>query len=134
MLAGIERALTPIAPVRLAYVFGSRVLGSEHAESDLDLAVLFDPALDARGRFDARLRIVEALTEALGALGERVDVVDLHDPDPAVAFKAIQGHRVVCRDDRERRMLEVRVARRYDDDAPRRALYRRAAKARWGAP
>ena len=53
--------------------------------------------------------------------------------DPAVAFKAIQGVRLLCRADVERRELEVSIARRYEDDAPRRALYRRAARARWGA-
>lgn len=60
--------------------------------------------------------------------------MDLANADPAVAFKAIQGQLVLARDDAERRLLEVRIARRYDDDAPRRALYRRAARARWGVP
>ncbi len=133
ILDRIVRALSPLEAVRVAYVFGSTVSGTSRPDSDLDLAVALDVTLVARAKHRTLLAIVGALTDELGALGERVDVTDLAEADPAVAFKAIQGERVLSRDERERRLLEVLIARRYDDDAPRRALYRRAARARWGA-
>lgn len=129
----IVRALSPLEAVRVAYVFGSTVAGTARPDSDLDLAVALDATLDAPAKHRTLLAIIGALTDELGPLGERVDLTDLAEADPAVAFKAIQGERVLSRDERERRLLEVRVARRFEDDAPRRALYRRAARARWGA-
>lgn len=133
ILERIARALSPLEAVRVAYVFGSMLSTTARSDSDLDLAVALDPTLDSAAKHRTLLAIVAALTDELGALGERVDLTDFGEADPAVAFKAIQGERVLARDARERRMLEVRIARRYEDDAPRRALYRRAARARWGA-
>lgn len=130
-LAAITEALAPFPAVRVAYVFGSRLTGQARPDSDLDLAVRFERGLDVSGRLDATLSIIDALTARLGALGERTDVVDLERCDPAVAFAAISGARVLERDRPERIALEVRIARTYEDDAPRRELYRRAAEARW---
>jgi predicted nucleotidyltransferase len=121
----LSRALAPIEDVRVAYVFGSRVSGRTHPASDLDVAVQFAPGVDRR---TARLRALGALADALGALGERVDLVDVEQADSAVAFRAIrEGRCVLARDRRDRVSLEARIARRYDDDAPKRALFRGAA-------
>jgi predicted nucleotidyltransferase len=133
VIAAVGRALAPVEGVRVAYLFGSWVTGRARPDSDLDLAVALDPALSEEERLQTTLAVIAATTDELGALGERVDVVDLRDADPAVAFKAIQGTCVVSRDERERVRLEVYVARRFDDDAPRRELVRSAARARWGA-
>lgn len=133
-LEAVRGALAPLVQVRVAYVFGSRVAGTFHSESDLDLAVHLARGLDAEARHRTYLAVVAAVTDALGAVGERVDIVDLDEASSAVGFKAIQGVCVCARDPSERIAFEVRIARRYDDDAPYRALYRRAARARWGAP
>lgn len=75
-----------------------------------------------------RRQIVVALSDALGAIGERADVVDLGDCDPAVGFAAIsEGLLVLERDVDERCATVSYVARRYFDDEPRRALFRAAA-------
>ena len=68
------------------------------------------------------------MSDALGTIGERADVVDLGDCDPAVGFAAIsEGVRVLERDVDERSAIVSYVARRYFDDEPRRALFRAAA-------
>ena len=130
-LAAIREALTPLDAVRVAFVFGSRVSGTARPDSDLDLAVLFARGTDPIARLDAKLAVIDALTAKLGPLGERTDVVDLDDCDPAIAFAALCGRLVLERDRDERLALHVRICRNYEDDAPRRALYRRAAVARW---
>jgi predicted nucleotidyltransferase len=124
----VATALEPLDVVRVAWLFGSQAAGTAGARSDLDLAVVHARDLDDEGRERARRRIVAALTDALGRLGERADVVDVDRTGSSVAFRAISdGRRVIARSESERVAAEVRVMRRYDDEAPRRALFRRAA-------
>jgi predicted nucleotidyltransferase len=124
----VRRALTGIAGIRVAYLFGSRVTRRARIDSDLDLAVRYDSSLDPAERSRVELDLVAALTDELGRLGERADVVDLDRASSAVGFRAIRdGRRVIERDPAERVRLEARIARMYDDDAPRRELIRRAA-------
>jgi hypothetical protein len=76
-----------------------------------------------------RRRIVTALTDAMGPIGERTDVVDVDRSNSSVAFRAIRdGRRALTRAEAERVAAQVRISRRYDDDAPKRALYRDAAR------
>jgi predicted nucleotidyltransferase len=125
----IHAALAPVDGVRLAYVFGSRARGAARADSDLDIAVAYPVEADGRARESLRRAAFAALVRELGALGEVADIVDVDAADSAVAFRAIHdGRRVLTRDERERVRIEVRIARRYDDDAPKRALFRRAAR------
>jgi len=124
----VRRALAGVAGIRVAYLFGSRVTGRARADSDLDLAVKYDPVLDTAGRLRLELDVIAALADELGSLGERADVVDLDRASSALAFRAIRdGRRVVERDPGERVRLEARIARTYDDDAPRREVIRQAA-------
>lgn len=130
----VAAALAPLDSVRLAWVFGSQVKGGATPRSDLDVAVVFPHIADDAERERSRRRIVAVLTDALGALGERTDVVDLDHTSSSVAFRAIaEGRRVIVRSESERVATEVRIARRYDDDGPRRELYRRAAREHAGA-
>jgi predicted nucleotidyltransferase len=125
----VAAALAPLDTVLVAWIFGSRIAGTATERSDLDLAVSLARHLDDDDRERARRRIVASLTDALGMLGERTDVVDIDRASSSVAFRAIrEGRRVVCRSESDRVAAEVRVARRYDDEAPRRALYREAAR------
>lgn len=124
----IGAALAPIPELRAAWLFGSRASGEARPDSDLDVAVSYAAELDAAARERIRRRVVAALTDHLGAIGERADVVDVHRSDPAVAFAAIrEGAVALERDVGERCAIVSYVARRYEDDAPRRALYREAA-------
>ena len=119
-----------LSEVRVAFAFGSQIAGTAWAQSDLDIAVRWTRELDDEQRADARLRLIAALTDVLGALGERADIVDLDRADAGVAFRAIrEGVCVHAALDAERVRAVVDASRRYDDDGPRRALFRRAAVA-----
>jgi predicted nucleotidyltransferase len=112
----------------VGYVFGSRVSGRAWAESDLDIAVRWDRTLDAAALKRSTLALVGALTDALGELGERADIVDLDRAGSAVAFRAVRDGILVYETSKAERVRAlVDVVRRYDDDAPNRALFRRAA-------
>ena len=128
LVSALQSALSPIPSVMVAWLFGSRTRGAARPDSDVDVAVLFSPTLDARGRHEATLDVLDALAARLGPLGERADVLDLADAGSAVAFSAVRdGVCVVDRGDGMRAHAVARIARRYDDDAPRRALMQRAA-------
>ena len=82
-----------------AYLFGSRVEGRQHRESDLDVGVLLDRAAapTRRERFDAAIRLSAALQVDLGA--PAVDLVVLNDAPPLFARRIVlDGRRVHCRD------------------------------------
>jgi predicted nucleotidyltransferase len=128
LVTRLRDALLPVAAVRVAYVFGSRARGTARKESDLDIAVLFARGLDVAARHDAYLDVIARAEDAFGA-AVRIDVVDLQEADSAVAFRAItQGRLVLARTHEERLRTEVTVARRYEDDGPKRRLFLDAAR------
>jgi predicted nucleotidyltransferase len=128
LCAGVARACEQVSAVRVAYLFGSQISGHPRPDSDLDVAVELGHALAAAERGAAKLQLIAALTDELGRLGERADVVDLRHCDPAVAFRVISlGKLVKAIQPTEQVRLEARIARAYDDDAPRREVFRRAA-------
>jgi predicted nucleotidyltransferase len=125
-------ALRPIMAaaggIRAAYLFGSQATGGARADSDVDIAVLYDGRLSAAGRERARRALVGELGDVLGPSGEGADVIDLERAGSALAFRVISdGIRLYATDEATRVRLEARVARRYDDEAPRRRLIRQAA-------
>jgi predicted nucleotidyltransferase len=129
----VTEALRKTSGARVAFLFGSQNHGQVWAESDLDVAVRWPADFDDDARWQARLALIGALTDLLGRLGERADIVDLDRADSAVGFKAVRdGICVFAVSDAERVRAIVDVARRYDDDAPRRDLFRRAARAAVG--
>jgi predicted nucleotidyltransferase len=126
---GLAEAASAVPGLRVAFLFGSQRSGRTWAESDLDLLVRFERALDSEARGRAELLLIDNLTRVLGALGERADIADLDRADSAVAFRAIRdGVCVWCCDEQERIRAIVDVARRYDDETPMRELFQQAAK------
>lgn len=136
LVARLRDALASVDGVRVAYLFGSRARGNARADSDIDVAVEFDRALDATARHDAYLDVI-ARAEDAASLSVLVDVVDLRRTDSAVAFRAItEGSLILARTPGERVAVEVFVGRNYDDDAYKRRLFEAAARrvaARWAA-
>jgi predicted nucleotidyltransferase len=127
LAAKVASALAPVESVRVAWLFGSQVRGRARGDSDLDLAVKFDRSLDGRARELCRREIVAALTDALGPLGERTDVVDVDRAGTGVCFAALrEGVRVLARSEEERIDASVRILRMYDDQRAFRELFERA--------
>ena len=81
-----------------AYVFGSTARGTQHEDSDVDIAVLLDRVLlpTRRARTDERVRLTSGIIAALHR--NDVDLVVLNDVSPGIGRHAItQGVRVFCR-------------------------------------
>jgi predicted nucleotidyltransferase len=120
-----------------AYLFGSRAKGRARPDSDVDLAVDWVAGLDAAARERAERELRASLFDGLGALGDRIDLVDLGRAGATLAFRVIRdGKLLFTRDRLARARLEARIARRYDDEQPHRHLFRRAAVkagSRWKA-
>ena len=116
--AAIGDAVADIAadlgvPVVSAYLFGSRARGRAHRESDVDVAILLDPAarLDDAERFEVRLALTGALIGRLHC--NDVDLVLLNEAPPLLARRIVtDGRRVHCADpDADRRFVrQVQLA------------------------
>lgn len=63
------------APVTRGILFGSYASGDEHAGSDVDVAVEFDPGLSSIERTRTRLSLIERLSIALER--DEIDVIPL---------------------------------------------------------
>jgi predicted nucleotidyltransferase len=125
----LDEVLAAIPSVQVAYLFGSRARGTSRPDSDLDLAIALPREMPDAERGRVKLQVIDGLTARLGSLGERADIVDLDRAGSSVAFAAIaQGRCVYTRDRAERVRLEVRIARRYDDERPYRELTAAAAR------
>ncbi len=83
----------------MVYLFGSHAEGRVHRESDVDVAVLLDPAVHvgAEARFQERVRLSGWLVGELKT--NLVDVVILNDAPPLFARRVVTtGARVYCLD------------------------------------
>lgn len=128
LIPQLRRALESVDGVRVAYLFGSRARHGARPDSDLDIAISYAPSPSPEARERVRREAVAALVDALGPLGERADLLDLARAGSTVGFEAIRmGAAILARSELERIRLEASIARRYDDEAPRRELFRRAA-------
>jgi predicted nucleotidyltransferase len=128
--AAVASAAQLVPGLLVVFLFGSQLTGRTWAESDLDLAVRWEPGLVLETRIAAERFFAARLSEQLGAAAERLDLVDLDRAASGVAFRAIHdGEFVWARSEAERVRAIVRVSRRYDDETPLRRLYRDAARA-----
>jgi len=69
-----------------AWLYGSHALNRNRADSDLDIAVLFDAPLEPVATFDAAARLASVM-------GVSVDLVDLRRAGGLLRVEAIQGGR-----------------------------------------
>jgi len=130
LTAAVATVAAAVPGLLVVFLFGSQLTGQTWAESDLDLGVRWTRGLPLEARIEAERGFAAALSERLGALAERLDLVDLDRAASSVAFRAIrEGKCVWTRTEAERVRAVVRVSRRYDDEAPLRRLYRAAARA-----
>lgn len=106
----------PSEPVRVAYLFGSRARGTARAGSDVDVAVLLDPSVEASDRLGVQLRLARRLAAASG-VGD-IDLVVLDGAPLPLRGRVVQEGRVVFSVDEAARVeYDSRTAREFFDYA-----------------
>ena len=70
------------------YLFGSYAAGRPTTMSDIDLAVLFDKAVEREHYLAERLRLMGELSTILGT--DAVDLVVLNESPPGLAYRVIR--------------------------------------------
>lgn len=125
----VRSALATRPEIALAAAFGSVPAGRATASSDLDLAVRFEPGREPHGWEYGGL--VAALE---GALGRRVDLVDLERAQSTVLRMEIAKGQLLKGEPDEWVRFKVRAFRDWRDFGPRfRRLARAAGASRGGA-
>jgi predicted nucleotidyltransferase len=107
-------------PVALAYLFGSQATGRAGAQSDYDVAVLFDANVSP----DDRYRLTHQLT---GLLDTDVDLVDLARAPIELVYNVIATGQILYEKERRTRVeFEARTLGLYFDQLPILRAERRA--------
>lgn len=109
--------------IAAAYLYGSVARGTARADSDVDVAVLFerDPPHTLEG---LHADLGHALEEALGA---RVDLAVLNHAPADLTHRVLRDGILVCDANRSARIrFEVRARNEYFDLEPHLRRYRRA--------
>jgi hypothetical protein len=119
ILQKISLALDPEPDIAFAYLFGSVATGRSGPLSDVDVAVHFHPAGEARSRFKRRLQLMSKLAKALKR--DDVDVVPLQDAPVDLAFEILKhGKLIFSKDEAAKATFVFETLRKYHDEAPRR--------------
>jgi len=108
------------SPIALVYLFGSQATGQAGAQSDYDLAMLFDCKVTP----DDRYLLAHQLTELLDA---DVDLVDLARVPVELVYNVIATGQILYEKDRRTRVaFEARALGLYFDQLPILRAERRA--------
>ena len=100
-------------PIAFSYLFGSVARGEDRPDSDVDVAVHFEPGMDAATRFQRCLRFGGDLEVALK---RAVDVVDLEEAPLRLAGRILTERVVVTGHERvDRVRWETAIYRPYVD-------------------
>lgn len=103
-MEALKRALADDPGIAYALVFGSTARGTAHAHSDVDVAI----GLPEGQRLTA-LELGDLVSRLEQAVGRSVDVVDLEDAPPGLAYRIFRDGKVLVEKDRAR--LVARRAR-----------------------
>lgn len=99
--------------IKYLYLFGSQARGQVKPLSDFDFAVKFNKKI-IKNTFKAKLKLMHELSSILKF--ENVDVVDLEQADPILAFNVIKDGLVIySRAEKERIMDRVKIMQIYYD-------------------
>ena len=103
--------------VLAAYLFGSVARQQSNTLSDIDIAVLLRPGLNAEAMLERQLALVGALEDAIK---REVQVVILNSAPPLLAYQVIREGVLLCEQDRLARIaFAVRTMKLYFDIQPR---------------
>lgn len=123
--ARIVEALVARPEVVFAVLFGSRANDRARPDSDWDIAVFLDEALDASSRFRVRRELAAALEPDI-----TVDVVVLNDAPPLLAHRGLTGDLLVDRDRAQYVRFFVRTLGASHDEAYARRIHADARRER----
>jgi predicted nucleotidyltransferase len=126
----IRQRLERRSEVLFALLFGSRARHERTPRSgaDWDVAVFLAESLDARERFDLRRRLVVDLEEVVDS--GRLDLVVLNEAPSLLGHRALEGERLMVRDQTAYVRYFVRTLAASGDEAFYRELHQRARRAR----
>ncbi len=105
-----------------SYLFGSQTTGKTGPQSDIDLAVLFDPTIPKGRRGKLKIHL---LTELIGIFeSNRVDLVSLNEAPPFLAYEEIirSSELIFSNNEDQRLLFEVEAFHRYVDTEPLRRI------------
>ncbi|MEW6232933.1 MAG: nucleotidyltransferase domain-containing protein [Chloroflexota bacterium] len=105
----------------LAYLYGSYATGKPHAQSDMDIGVLFDDSLSSSEQFHRALYYSDKVSHllGLGAKGIDVDVRELNGLPIEFLYQVISPRKCIhARSERERIQFEVDTINDYLDFKP----------------
>ena len=113
--------------IAAAWLFGSVARGTSRPGSDLDVAVLLDPAPERGTCASLRLDLRAALE---ARLGREIDLVVLNHAPPDLVHRVLRDGKIVIEADPSTRVrFEVRSRNEYFDLKPYLDEYRRAPAA-----
>ena len=116
-----SRAATTVSP--RIYLFGSIARGESRAGSDLDVAVLLDPAPERRAYDSLRL---DLRAELESEIGREIDLVVLNHAPPDLSHRVLRDSVLVIEPDPSARVrFEVRARNEFWDIKPYLDEYRR---------
>lgn len=112
--------------VKFAYLFGSRATGHVNRESDYDFAVMLPDDLDAKNRFEIRLKLMSEIMKIL-----KTDAVDLNvlNDTHSIFFKFViikEGLLIHNADPGARLDFELKTMNDYYDYKPFLKAYNKA--------
>ena len=112
----LQETLAGQADIIAAFLFGSVAQDKAHRQSDVDVAVLFDAAVDPQRRFELTLAIGAKLEDRLPVA---VDVVALNNAPLLLQFEILHHGQLIMENDRSQRCLfQMRSMSRYYDAKP----------------
>ena len=115
-ITNIKALLQSFGALQFAVLVGSRADGSQHQDSDWDIAVFVDPVLPPIERFNLIEQLRMASADAIGASPDSIDMIDLHDAGLAMREQVVNhGMILVERDGAMFCRFCVRVWRELED-------------------
>ncbi|MBI3660980.1 nucleotidyltransferase domain-containing protein [Candidatus Acetothermia bacterium] len=98
------------------YLFGSHAEGCARPDSDQDIAILLQPAVDPQRYSDYHLHLLDELSYFFP---QRLDLIILNQAPPLLQFQVLQkGQRLFDRNPDTRAELEMHMLNRYYDLRP----------------
>jgi predicted nucleotidyltransferase len=116
MLSCVAEYLYNHDKVSSAWLFGSVATGKAGEDSDLDIAILFNPGMSKYERFDLRLEISGELERLAG---READVVDMEAAPLYLQHQVRKTGRLIAEKDHTYRVnFDIRSRREYFDLSP----------------